>query len=220
MEYNSRFTFSRMRFTPSQWGWGRQSFGIDLGWNHDYPRAEANLMRMLGSLTMLDPNLGGGNIYELDEPDLFKYPWAYICEVGYWTLTDEEAEKLREFLLKGGFLVVDDMLGYDLTIFEKNFQRVLPGARLEILDTTHPIFNSFFKITREDILSQAYPMGVPVIFGVYEDNDPSKRLMVIINHNQDIGDSWEWSDTGYIPIELSNNAFKLGINYVVYAMSH
>jgi len=220
MEYNGRFTFNRIRYRPSYWSWGRYAWGLDLFWNHDYPRAEQNLMLMLDELTLVDPNLGGGNIYEVDDPDFFKYPWAYLSEPGTWTMTDEEVEGLRNYLLKGGFLVVDDMRSQQMPVLRENLDRVLPGARLEILDTTHPIFHAFFDITQQDIMYQAYTYGMPVIFGVYEDNDPSKRLLVVINYNQDVGDSWEWSNTGYLPIELSNNAYKLGINYVVYAMTH
>ena len=222
LEYNGRFTFNRIKFTPRYWGGGPYMWGLNLYWNHDYPRAERNLMQILNSVTALEPNLGGGNIYGLDDPELFKYPWAYICEVGYWTMTDEEAENLRSYLLKGGFLIVDDFGGGDYYQFEAMMQRALPGAKLEILDTTHPIFTSFFSIKPEDILNQYYNnrRGAPVVFGIYEDNDPSKRLLVVANYNQDIGESWEFSDTGYIPIELSNNSYKLGVNYIIYGMTH
>lgn len=220
MDYNGRFTFNRIRYRPSYWRWGPYAWGLDLFWNHDYPRAEQNLMLMLDELTLIEPNLGGGNVYQIDDPDFFKYPWAYLSEPGTWTMTDDEVEGLRNYLLKGGFLVVDDMRSEQMYVLRENLERTLPGARLEILDTTHPIFHAFFDITQQDIMYQAYTYGMPVIFGVYEDNDPSKRLLVVVNYNQDVGDSWEWSNTGYLPIELSNNAYKLGINYVVYAMTH
>ncbi|MFQ5742083.1 MAG: DUF4159 domain-containing protein [Acidobacteriota bacterium] len=220
MPYNGKFTFNRVRFNPSRWGWGPYMWGLDLGWNHDYPRAEKHFMEMLRSLTTIEPNMGGGNIYSLDDPEIFKYPWAYICEVGYWTVNETEAKNLRNYLLKGGFLVVDDLRGYAINVFYEQIQKALPGAELVILDTTNPAFNNFFEITKSDILNQAYTYGMPVTYGIYEDNDPSKRLMVVINYNQDIGESWEWSDEEYVPIELSNNAYKLGINYVIYGMTH
>ena len=84
--YNGRFTFVRIRFQPSDWGPGRYMWGLDLKWNHDYPRAEAHFMKILQELTTLDPNLDGGNILALDDPELFKYPVAYLCEPGFWTL--------------------------------------------------------------------------------------------------------------------------------------
>ena len=93
--YNGRFTFVRVRFRPSDWGPGRYMWGLDLKWNHDYPRAEAHFMKMLHELTTLDPNQGGGNILSLDDPEIFKYPVAYMCEPGSWTLGDKEAAGLR-----------------------------------------------------------------------------------------------------------------------------
>ena len=59
-----------------------------------------------------------------------------------------------------------------------------------------------------------------MIFGIYEDNDPSKRLLAVVNHNQDIGESWEYSNIGYVPVEESNNSYKLGMNYVICSMLH
>lgn len=218
--YNDRFTFNRVRFTPARWGYGPYRWNLDLGWNHDWPDAERNLMLMLDELTSVGPNMGEGVVYRIDDPEIFKYPYAYLSEPGYWRLEESEIENLRTYLLKGGFLVVDDMQGWDINQLHDYFQRILPGCKFEILDTTHPIFNVFFEIKQSDILNQATNYAMPVIYGVYEDNDPGERLMVIINQNQDIGDSWEWSSSGYIPIELSNNSYKLGINYVVYPMTH
>jgi hypothetical protein len=88
------------------------------------------------------------------------------------------------------------------------------------LDVTHPIFDSFFYIETLDFTHPTFPEAKPVYFGVFEDNDPNKRLMVIANYNHDIGDYWEWSGTGWVPIDISNEAFKLGVNYVIYGMTH
>lgn len=224
LDYNGRFTFNRVQFTPSVWSPSRRyMWGLDLYWNHDYPRAEQNLMQIIRHLTVVEPNMEGV-IYRFDDPELFRYPLAYVSEPGVWTMDDDETESLREYVLKGGFLIFDDFQGYDIYNLQEQIQRVLPGARLQILDTTHPIFHSFFDITQEDILNQAdvsiyYGAGDPVIYGVYEDNDPNRRLLMVANHNQDVGESWEFSDSGWIPIELSNNSFKLGVNYVIYSMT-
>lgn len=219
--YNGRFTFNRVQFTPSVWSPSRRyMWGLDLYWNHDYPRAENNLMQIVDHLTLLEPNQEGV-VYRFDDPAIFRYPFAYLSEPGLWTMSEEEATALREYLLKGGFLVFDDFQGYDIHNMQEQIQRVLPGAHLKILDTTHPIFHAFYDITQEDILGQYYNYsGDPVIYGVYQDNDPNQRLLAVANHNQDVGESWEFSDTGWIPIELSNNSFKLGVNYVIYSMTH
>ena len=218
-----KFTFLRLRFDEGTWGYsGRYMFGLDMGWNHDYPRAEHNLSMMLDTLTEMpvtvDPR--GGNILSFSEPEIFQYPFVYISEPGYWYITPEEAVNLRTYLKKGGFLMVDDMGSDDTYQFLENLRQALPEAEYEILDTTHPIFNCFFQITPEDILRQRFGYGAPVIFGIYDDNDPSKRLLAVVNHNQDIGESWEYSNVGYVPIEESNNSYKLGMNYVICSMLH
>ena len=215
--YDGRFTFARIRFEPITGG-GR-GWRRDLKWDHDVPRAERNFTKIVSELTTLKPFLEGGNIFALDDPELFKYPVAYLCEVGFWEPTEQEAGALRNYLLKGGFLIVDDFAGYAWMNFATQMQRVLPEARLVRLDLSHPIFDSFFRI---ESLEMLHPQeGAPSEFwGIFEDNDPKKRLMMIVNYNNDIGDYWEWSDRGFMPIQLSNEAYKLGVNYVIYAMTH
>ena len=218
--YNGKFTFVRIRFDPTRWGPGNYAWGLDLKWNHDYPRAEAHFTKILGELTTLDVNHPRGSILDLDDPELFKHPLAYLCEVGFWRPTDDEARNLRTYLLKGGFLIVDDFAGPQWTNFEQQMRRVLPGARLVTLDPSHPIFDSFFRV---DVRTFHHPYfrGFPAtVLGVFEDNDPRKRLMVVVNYNQDLSEYWEWSDTDWVPIELSNEAYKFGVDYVIYGMTH
>lgn len=218
--YDGRFKFVRLRFTPIQgFSGGGGYFRGDLKWDHDYPRAEQHFAKMLDELTEITPHMDGSNILTVDDPELFKYPVAYMAEPGFWTLTPDEAESLHNYLLKGGFLIFDDFAGRQWYNFEDRMRDVLPDARLVELDASHPIFHSFFDIETLDHYHPYY--GVKAIFyGVFEDNDPNKRLLAIVNFNNDIGESWEWSDMGFIPIELTNEAYKLGVNYVVYAMTH
>lgn len=219
-DYNGRFTFARLRFEPWLWGRGRYAWGLDLKWNHDYPRGESHFMKILSELTYIEPNMGGGNIIALDDPELFKYPWAYLCEPGYLMLSDEEAANLRTYLFKGGFLVIDDFILHDWANFEAMMYKVLPEFKIVRLDVSHPIFDSFFHIDSLEFPHPGDPHLIGEFYGIFEDNDPSKRLMVLVNYNMDVGDYWEWSDTGWIPIELSNEAYKLGVNYVIYGMTH
>ncbi len=219
--YDGRFAFARVSFTPlDTWGYGRRRRRPELYWDHDYPIAEMNLMKLLHELTDVRPYMEGSNIFAADDPELLKYPVAYVSEPGHWTLTESEARGLRDYVLKGGFLIFDDFAGpYEWANFEQKMLTVLPEARLVRLDSTHPIFHSFFEI---DSLLHVHPYrGVLAEYwGIFQDNDPAKRLMVIVNYNNDIGDYWEYSDTGWYPIDLSNEAYKLGINYVIYALTH
>jgi hypothetical protein len=218
--YNGRFTFVRVRFQPSDWGPGRYMWGLDLKWNHDYPRAEAHFMKMLQELTTLDPNQDGGNILALDDPELFKYPVAYLCEPGFWTLSEKEIAGLRAYLLKGGFLIVDDFVGPHWGNFAEQMRRVLPSGRLVEVDNSHAVFDSFFRVEDPRAFPHPYFRTTPSYLGIFEDNDPAKRLMMIVNYNQDVSEYWEWSDTNYAPIDLSNEAYKLGVDYVIYGMTH
>ena len=183
-------------------------------------------MQIMSDLSYLNPHFDDMNVLTLDDPELFKYPIAYIIEVSWWTLTDKEAAGLRAYLQKGGFVIVDDFKQYGdfgspgWQPFEDNMKRVLPGVRFYEMQASHPIFHSFFEITDLDIVPQAYNAGHPVFRGVYEDNDPSKRLMMIVNYNTDISQYWEWSGTGLRPIDDTNEAYKLGVNYLVYGLTH
>jgi len=220
MPYDGRFTFTRLRFTPSRWGPGDYAWGLDLKWNHDYPRSDNHLSKILEATTTIDVALEGTDIFALDDPELFRHPVAYVCEPGFWTMTEAEARSLREYMLKGGFVIVDDFRGDHWYAFVEGLSRVLPDARLVPLEATHPIFDAFFRIDPYTIPHPYFAPGPPAYYGVFEDNDPTRRVMLVANYNSDISEYWEWSDTGFIPIDLTNEAYKLGVNYVVYGLTH
>ena len=215
--YDGRFVFVRLRYDMSFNG---GFFQRDVPWAHDYPLAEHNLSKILEAVTTLDPHIvpNGGNVLELDDPELHKFPFAYMSEPGYWTLNDAEAKGLREYLQKGGFLVFDDFRGEHWYNFERQLRRVLPDARLLEIDITHPVFHAFFSVETLE-MRQMYPPYPVRFFGVFEDNDPNGRLMIVANYNNDIGEYWEFSDTGYFPVDLTNESYEFGVNYVLYAMT-
>jgi len=229
LPYDGRYVFARLRYTqgvsPDELGgarfFGRRGRGQGPPWSHDHPRAERNFMKILSEITTLDPYTGplGGVIVDIGSPDLFKYPVSYMAEAGFWTQTDEEAKNLRAYLLKGGFMIFDDFRGNDWANFEAQMKRVLPDIRMVEIPLAHPIFHSFFDIVSLEF-RQYYDRDLPYFIGAYLDNDPDKRLLFIANYNNDVGEYWEWSDTGWTPIDLSNEAYKLGVNYVIYALTH
>jgi len=210
VRYDGRFTFARIRYTV----YGRS------GWEFDYPVMERNLMTMMRELTALEPHVDGSNVHTLDDPELMKYPVAYLSEPGYWIPSEPEAAGLRTYLAKGGFLIVDDFMLGEWNNFERQIRQVLPDAHIARLDASHPIFDSFFRISSLDM---TYPHDRRLkaeFLGIFEDNDPAKRLMVVINYNNDIGDYMEWSGQGWWPVNISNDAYKLATNYVIYALTH
>jgi hypothetical protein len=185
-------------------------------------------MRIMNDICLLHPHIDDINVLTLDDPELFRYPIAYIIEVGWWTLNDREAAGLRAYLQKGGFLIVDDFkiegwrgaTGGGWLPFEANVKRIFPDARLVDMDGSEPVFHSFFEIKSLDNFPQAYNAGRPIFRGLYEDNDPRKRLMMIVNYNTDISQFWEWSARGFKPVDETNEAYKLGVNYIIYGMTH
>jgi len=219
--YDGRFQFVRIQFEPQgRGGFGRGRGGREPAWAHDYPRAERNFMRIVDETTFVGPLVDATNILTLDDPDLAKYPMAYMVEVGSWNPSEEEVTGLSNYLRKGGFLFIDDFRGnWDLGNFEFQMNRVLPGSTLLELDATHEIFDSFFRVDPFAVLPP-YGGAYPLYFGIFEDNDRDKRMMAIVNFNTDIAEYWEYSDRGYYPIDLSNEAYKLGVNYIVYSMTH
>jgi Domain of unknown function (DUF4159) len=209
LPYDGRFTFARIRYTVY-----RRS-----GWEFDYPEMERNLMRVMKEITSLAPHTGGSNIHTFDDPELLKYPVAYVSEPGYWLPSEAECAGLRNYLAKGGFIIFDDFMRGEWNNFALQIRRALPEARIVRLEVSHPVFDSFFRIPSLDMTYPNNPSLRAEFFGIFEDNDPEKRLMVVINYNNDIGDYMEWSGTSWLPVNLTNDAYKLAVNYIVYGMT-
>jgi len=216
--YDGRFTFARVRYTPApggNWAGGRPS------WVHGYPLAEQNLMRIMKEVSLLDAHIDDMNVVTLDDPELFKYPIAYIIEVGWWTLTDREASGLRAYLQKGGFLIVDDFPRNAWGNFELQMSRVFPEARWTQLDAKHQIFHSFFEINDISHIPIPYDRGgAPEFYALFEDNNPSKRMQVIVNYQNDISEFWEYSGSGTYIVSDTNEAYKIGVNEFLYGITH
>jgi hypothetical protein len=217
--YDGRFTWVRVKYIMPDFS-SSSGFrgGRDLPWSHDYPRGERNFTKIMSELSTARVRLGASNILTLDDPLLGKYPVAYMAEPGFWRPNDQEVLGLRNYLAKGGFIIFDDFAGQHWLNFESQMRRVLPNARAVLLDTSHPIFDSFYKIKSLDYTHPYYGLKA-VFYGYFEDNDPKKRLLAIANYNNDLSEMWEFSDMGMFPVDMSNEAYKLGVNYVIYALT-
>lgn len=207
---NANFAFARVEF---------QSYRARRrpGWSHDYPRAERNLLRILGEVTSIFTRPEDHTVVRLDSPEIMRYPVLYFSEPGEWAITPEESENLRQHLMRGGFAIFDDFDGpWDWDNLEACMAQVLPGRHFELLQIDDPLFQSFFHIETLDMMApmSRYPPSFHAI------RDDAGRVQVIANLNNDIGEFWEWSDHGYFPIELSNEGYKLGVNYIIYALTH
>ena len=213
-QYDGRFTYARIRYSQGGGEFGR----FDVKWIHDYPRSDRHFPKIVEELTTIRVRTDSSVILTLDDPDLMKFPFVYLCEAGYWLPSDAEVTGLRNYLLKGGFVIFDDFEGNQWFNFENQMRKVLPEARVLPITTKHPIFDSFYRI--ESLEFHDANFGTTAQFyGIFEDNDPAKRLLLIANYNFDVSEFWEFSDSGLFPIALTNEAYKLGVNYVIYAFS-
>jgi hypothetical protein len=207
--YDGRYTFVRIRYTIG---------GRDIKWAHDYPRSERHFTKIVSELSTMRVRTEESDILTLDDPELFKYPIAYLCEAGYWRPSDAEVLGLRNYLLKGGFIIFDDFARSDWMNFETQMRRALPTLHPMRLTIDDKVFDAFYRIKS---LAYNHPYyGVPSEFwGIYENNDRSQRLLAVINYNNDISEYWEWSDEALFPMDASNEAYKLGVNYLIYALT-
>jgi hypothetical protein len=216
--YSGQFTFVRLRYGPPV---PYQSQRIP--WSHDYPFGEQHFMQIMNEVTNLKPRTMESNVMALDDPELTHYPVSYMSEPGYWILTESETTAFRAYLQKGGFVIFDDFAenrgGWDY--FERQFRQVIPGAKWVELDGSHPIFHAFFEIPDPLGFLPPYDQDLkPSYLGLFEDNDPGKRLMAIVNYNNDISEYWEYSGQGFAPVTDENEAYKLGVNYIIYGLTH
>ena len=218
--YDGRWVFVRLRYdTGFGGGFGRRG----APWSHDYPDGEVHFSKILDELTFLHVRTNGSNILSLDDPELFNYPIAYMAEPGFWSVSETQAATFRSYLLKGGFAIFDDFRGYDWNNLQDQMRVVLPELHWIQVDPKSPVFHSFYEIDHPEELKvpSIYDQSlVPSYWGLFENNDPTKRLMAVANVNNDISEYWEFSDTGLFVVDLSNEAYKFGVNYVIYGMTH
>jgi hypothetical protein len=189
-------------------------------------------MKILRDISAVKPFIENGPmvgsvLLAMDDPAIFKYPVSYLSEPGGWAPNEKEVANLRSYLLKGGFMIFDDFRegwrgDYDFTHLRQIMNVALPGAKWVQLTGKEPIFDSFFKIDLTAAVNNqsAYGTNPPTYWGIYQDNDPKKRLMIIANVDNDIGDSWQWSASGFAPVSSTNEIYKLGVNYIIYALTH
>jgi hypothetical protein len=213
----TKFTMGRIYYDVPMYPWGPVGAGNGPPWSHDTPRAETHLMKIMAEVTRLDAN-PGPHIFSFKTDECFKYPIAYFCEVGFLDLSEEEAHRMAEYLLRGGFLIVDDFRGERaLENFKRNLKMVFPDRSLEEIPRTDPIFDGFYDIKNLLPVPPYQRWLVPEYLGMRDDNG---RLMMIVDYNNDISEYWEWSSDPFYPMDQTNEAYKYGVNYVMYALTH
>jgi len=237
----AEFSWSRLRYTPiargfggggggfgGYGGYGRYGgFGGGWTWARDYPKADREFLLALKRLTRIDAR-STEQVVDLDSDDIFNYPWVYAVQVEDWTFTDAEAKRLREYLLKGGFLMVDDFHGTaDWESFMRGMRMVFPNRPVEDLQNGDEIFHVLYDLdNRFQVPGEQYVnTGRTYEKDGYDPKwrairDDKGRIVVAICHNMHLGDAWEWSDSPEYPEKFSAMAFRIGLDYIIYGMTH
>ena len=216
--YDGSMRFVRIQTASRYGGFGR--FG---GWAHDYPDADYHMSTILREMTFIRTRElpMGGNVLTFDDPRLMQFPVAYVSEPDEWRVTETEAEGLRTYLQKGGFLIFDDFFDHEMANLHLQMSYVFPDLSFLRMDGSEPIWDSFFRLDPMSIyLEGPRKYGTPEWWGLFEDNDKDKRLMAIANAGADVGDLWEWAAQGWYPVDPTNEAFRSGVNYFIYSMTH
>jgi len=216
----TEFVFSRLRYRAGRAG----SF---LGrWGTDANKSDRLFMQGLRRLTRVETR-SVEEVVDIDSDGIYNWPWLYAVSVGGWSLTPSQAERLRQYFARGGFLMVDDFHGeFEWANFMRGLNQVYPGFRIVEIEDGDPIFHTVYDLTQRVQIS-----GFQVIRGMpYERGgivphwraavDDKGRVQVAICFNMDVGDAWEWSDYPRYPEKLASLAYRLGVNYATYALSH
>lgn len=218
----AEFHFVRLAYSAN----GRHRMGQS--WRTDWPEAEHHFLRGVKRLTRIDAAQEGRYLAVMDA-DLFDYPWLYAVEVGGWYLDEEEAARLREYLLRGGFLMVDDFHGtHEWEGFLLTLQRVFPNRPIIDIPESDEALHVLYDLEKRVQIPSpfVYLRGgrtferdgiTPHWRGVYDDKG---RLMVAINFNMDMGDAWEHADDPNYPLPMTALAYRFAVNYVIYALTH
>ncbi len=220
---------------PAEWVFARFMYravetwrGRGNNWTIDYPRSDRHLSAAVRRLTQIDARSAEQPVAAEDGDDIYNWPWLYGVEVGHWDLTDFQAAKLRDYLNRGGFFMCDDFHGtWEWETFTASMKKVFPNRPIVEIPDGDPIFHTVY-----DLAERYQVPGEQFVYtgstsekdgfqarwrGIYDDKG---RLVVAICHNMDLGDSWEHADNPEYPEQYSALGFRIGVNYIVYAMTH
>jgi hypothetical protein len=235
--HDGEYHFIRLEYTDlpqfhRRWGYSSRDGRGSGWWLVDWPDADVHFTTGVSRLTRLD--VGDPRHLRLTDGNLFDYPWIYATQTGWWGLSDAEILRLREYLLRGGFLVTDDMWGPEQwELFRETMDRVLPGKPITDITQSDSVMHVLYDIEEKDrtiipgsrhlrrygdAVQVVYPPGaVPAWRAMYDDRN---RMVVAVNFNTDVADAWEFADVPYYPEAMTTLAYRYGINYIVYSMTH
>ncbi len=188
------------------------------GWSHNYPQSDQHLNEFLERATLLDLDALSFRIVELGSNEVFDYPFAYVSEPGEMELTDQEVINLREFISRGGFILMDDFDGADQwSQMRSQVLRAFPQTDFVPVDPGHVVYRVHTPLDDLQAMSEYVPGGNITYYGLYDDTG---RLAIMAGHNNDLANFWDWYGDGSMPLKPSTDAFRLGTNAVIYSLTH
>jgi hypothetical protein len=223
-DYQDKTEWTRARLHYQSVMGGRNA----IRWTMDYPRSDRHLLQGVRRLTRI-------NTRSVEQPvdldgtdDVYNWPMMYAVEVGYWFLPDDQAAQLRDFLLRGGFLMVDDFHGtQEWNVFVASMSKVFPDRPIVEIENSDQIFHTLYDLEERFQVpgAQWFRSGRTYERDGYEPRwraiyDDKGRIMVAICHNMDLGDAWEWSDDPKYPEKWASLAYRIAMNYFVYDLTH
>ena len=214
------FVYARLRYHTRPWYRNMR----EAPWHHDYPDGDTMFSASLGRTTLTDTDENSYQLVDIDSKEVFQYPFLYLSEPGYVNFLPQDARNLREYLDRGGFLLIDDFRGNELdnSQFENmliQMRKVFPDREIKPIPPSHPIFHLFYEIDPRNMLPPYLVpnSGPPEFLGI---SDPEGNLQVMIDFNNDISEYWQALDVGECSLHEAGSAVELGVNYALYAMSH
>jgi hypothetical protein len=205
----------------SRWRFGTNGLIGHTGWSHNYPRSERNLNAFVAQSTRIDIETQSYKLVDLGSEEIFLYPYAYVSEPGEMELTEQEVANLREFVDRGGFVLIDDFddqYGYDhMANLREEMLRAFPNRHFERLTGEHPIFDLIFQV-RDLKTLEPYGSGGELVYWAL--TNAAGEVAVVACFNNDLANFWDWYGNPRYPLAPATEAFRMGVNFLVHSLTH
>lgn len=205
-------------FIAARWRFGTNGYIGHMGWSHNYPNSDRNLNGFLARATGLDVQELSFRIVELGSDEVFEYPFAYVSEPGEMELTEQEVHNLREFIERGGFILMDDFDGpVQWAQMRSQVLRAFPDRDFRPVPMEHPVYSVHTPLEDLQAMSAYVPGDGITYYGLYREDG---SLAIMAGHNNDLANFWDWYGDGSMPLKPSTDAFRMGTNAVIYSLTH
>jgi hypothetical protein len=205
-------------FVAARWHFGTNGYIGHMGWSHNYPNSDRHLNDFLARATRLDVEEESYRIVELGSEEVFDYPFAYVSEPGEMELTEQEVLNLREFVTRGGFVLMDDFDGpVQWEQMRSQVMRAFPDGEFVPLTVEHPVFRTYMPPDGLESMAEHVPGGEITYYGLF---DEAGRVVILAGLNNDLANFWDWYGDGTMPLKPATDAFRVGTSAVLYSLTH